>query len=110
MNTFTKDNFNYDGMYLTYNLKPGQHYGNNEFVARFKYQKFAGSFKAFLIKNFTTDEYFSRYKAGESPLDILESKGFVTPQAKKLCKQNGLTPSKENFMICIQKIAEARGW
>ena len=45
MNTFTKDNFNYDGMYLTYNLKPGQHYGNNEFVARFN--QYAG----FVMKN-----------------------------------------------------------
>ena len=61
---FKKENFEYDGMYLMYNLKPGQHYGNNEFVARFKYVKFAGAFKSFLIKNFTTDEYFSRYKAG----------------------------------------------
>ena len=70
---FKKENFEYDGMYLMYNLKPGQHYGNNEFVARFKYVKFAGAFKNFLIKHFTTDEYFGRYKAGESPLDILES-------------------------------------
>ena len=99
---FKKENFNYDGMYLTYNLHPGQHYGNNEFVARFKYVKFAGAFKSFLIKNFTTDEYFSRYKAGESPLDILESKGFVTPQAKKLCKKHNMAPSKENFMKCIK--------
>ena len=99
---FKKENFNYDGMYLTYNLHPNQHYGNNEFVARFKYVKFAGAFKSFLIKNFTTDEYFGRYKAGESPLDILESKGFVTPQAKKLCKKHNMVPSKENFMKCIK--------
>jgi hypothetical protein len=105
---FKKENFNYDGMYLTYNL-PGQHYGNNEFVARFKYVKFAGAFKNFLIKNFTTDEYFSRYKAGESPLDILESKGFVTPQAKKLCKKHNMVPSKENYMKCIRIEMKQRG-
>ena len=105
---FKKENFNYDGMYLTYNL-PGQHYGNNEFVARFKYVKFAGAFKNFLIKNFTTDEYFGRYKAGESPLDILESKGFVTPQAKKLCKKHNMVPSKENYMKCIRIEMKQRG-
>tara|TARA_B100001248_G_scaffold262726_1_gene261689 strand:- start:16275 stop:16598 length:324 start_codon:yes stop_codon:yes gene_type:complete len=105
---FKKENFNYDGMYLTYNL-PGQHYGNNEFVARFKYVKFAGAFKNFLIKNFTTDEYFGRYKAGESPLDILESKGFVTPQAKKLCKKHNMVPSKENYMKCIRIEMQQRG-
>ena len=59
---FKKENFEYDGMYLMYNLKPGQHYGNNEFVARFKYVKFAGAFKNFLIKHFTTDEYFGMTK------------------------------------------------
>lgn len=105
---FKKENFNYDGMYLMYNLKPGQHYGNNEFVARFKYQKYAGAFKNFLIKNFTTDEYFSRYNAGESPLDILESKGFITPQAKKLCKKHNMVPSKENYMAIIRKYVEQR--
>jgi len=105
---FKKENFEYDGMYLMYNLKPGQHYGNNEFVARFKYVKFAGAFKSFLIKNFTTDEYFSRYKAGESPLDILESKGFVTPQAKKLCKKHGMAPSKENYLAILRKYVEQR--
>lgn len=106
---FKKENFNYDGMYLTYNLTSDQHYGNNEFVARFKYVKFAGSFKSFLIKNFTTDEYFSRYKAGESPLDILESKGFVTPQAKKLCKKHNMVASKENYMKCIRAEMANRG-
>ena len=106
---FKKENFEYDGMYLMYNLKPGQHYGNNEFVARFKYVKFAGAFKSFLIKNFTTDEYFSRYKAGESPLDILESKGFVTPQAKKLCKKHNMVANKENSMKRIRIEMEKRG-
>ena len=108
MTTFVKDNFNYDGMYLTYNNDSTQHYGNNEFVARFKYVKFAGAFKYFLIKNFTTDEYFARYKAGESPLTILESKGFVTPQAKKLCKQYGMEPTNENYMAIIRKIVDER--
>jgi hypothetical protein len=45
MTTFVKDNFNYDGMYLTYNNDSTQHYGNNEFVARFKYVKFAGAYR-----------------------------------------------------------------
>ena len=54
------------------------------FVARFKYVFFQGSFKNFLAKNFTVEEYATRYKNGESPLDILESKGFMTPQAKKI--------------------------
>jgi len=94
MDKFIKENFNYDGMYLTYGT-------DRKFVARFKYIKFCASFKSFLIKNFTTSEYFSAYDSGTSPLDILESKGFLTPQAKKLCKQNNMTPSLENYKICV---------
>ena len=105
---FKKENFEYDGMYLMYNLKPGQHYGNNEFVARFKYVKFAGAFKSFLIKNFDVNEYFDAYADGQSPLDILESKGFMTPQAKKLCKQNGMVPTLENYKICVH--AQFNAW
>lgn len=61
-----------------------------KFVARFKYQRGAiNDFKKFLIKNFTVEEYFSRLNAQESPLAILESKGYVLPHIRKLLKQNG---------------------
>jgi len=96
---FKKEGFDYYGGYLTY---------KGDFVARFKYVKFQGSFKNFLIKHFTPEEYFTRYKEGESPLAILESKGFMTPMAKKLCKQNFMKPTQENYKICIHAIAEAR--
>ena len=96
---FKYEMFYYQGGYLTYE-------GN--FVSRFKYVTYQGSFKNFLIKNFTPKEYFTRYKEGESPLAILESKGFMTPMAKKLCKQNGMKPTQENYKICIHAIAEAR--
>ena len=101
MNKFIKENFNYDGMYLTYGTE-------RKFVARFKYVKFAGAFKSFLIKNFDVDEYFDAYADGQSPLDILESKGFMTPQAKKLCKQNGMVPTLENYKICVH--AQFKAW
>ena len=76
------------------------------FIARFKYVFFQGSFKTFLAKNFTVEEYATRYKNGESPLDILESKGFMTPQAKKLCKKNGLSPTQQNYEFCIRQMSE----
>ena len=100
MNKFIKENFNYDGMYLTYG-------SDRKFVARFKYVKFAGAFKSFLIKNFNVDEYFDAYASGQSPLDILEAKGFMTPQAKKLCKQNNMEPTLENYKICVHAQFEA---
>jgi hypothetical protein len=101
MDKFIKENFNYDGMYLTYGTE-------RKFVARFKYIKYCASFKSFLIKNFSVSEYFDAYDSGTSPLDILESKGFMTPHAKKLCKQNGMIPTLENYKICVH--AQFKAW
>jgi hypothetical protein len=101
MDKFIKENFNYDGMYLTYGT-------SRKFVARFKYIKYCASFKSFLIKNFSVSEYFDAYDSGTSPLDILESKGFMTPHAKKLCKQNNMIPTLENYKICVH--AQFKAW
>ena len=76
------------------------------FIARFKYVFFQGAFKNFLVKNFTVEEFAEGYKAGKSPLSMLEEKGFMTPQAKKLCKQNGLKPTQENYEFCIRQMSE----
>ena len=126
MTQFDKSKFTYHGGYLmyhgTYEGQPtyDEYYGKDKihpsrigmpvelFIARFKYQKFQGSFKNFLCKNFTVEEYATRYKNGESPLDMLESKGFMTPQAKKLCKQYGVKATLENFNKCIEE--ESKKW
>ena len=74
--------FNYQAGYLSY----GRYFSVEEkFVARFKYaaqrSRKAGFIK-FLVNNFTPEEYFSRtaYRAdgslGETPLGVLESKGY----------------------------------
>lgn len=89
MTKFEKTGFDLYGGYLTY---------NRQFVARFKYQRGgAGSFKTFLIKNFTVEEYFARLEAGESPLKIVESKGFILPHIKKWLKQGGYEVSRAGF-------------
>lgn len=56
------------------------------FVARFKRgKKFSASFIEFLIDNFTVEEYFARLTAGEAPLTILRSAGYIHPSiARKL--------------------------
>jgi len=126
MTQFDKTKFTYHGGYLMYNgTYEGQptydeYYGKDKihpsrigmpvelFIARFKYTFFQGSFKNFLVKNFTVEEFAEGYKAGKSPLTMLEEKGFMTPQAKKLCKQNGMKPTQENYKICIHALAEAR--
>lgn len=87
MSKFVKENFSYSGGYLSYDSK---------FVARFKYQ--AGdraSFQSFLIKNFTPEEYFTRLENRESPLEILESKGFISSTVKRLLKMAGYPATLE---------------
>ena len=127
MTQFDKTKFSYHGGYLMYNgTYEGQPtydevYGKDNihpsrigmpvelFIARFKYVFFQGAFKNFLVKNFTVEEFAEGYKAGKSPLSMLEEKGFMTPQAKKLCKQNGLKPTQENYKICIHAMHEGIG-
>jgi hypothetical protein len=59
-------------------------------VARFKYARGSRTtFVNFLIKNFTVEEYFARMNAGEAPLTIAESKGFMLSHVKKLLKEMG---------------------
>ena len=81
---------------------PGEYatYGG-KFVARFK-RGGRGSFLTFLCKNFTVEEYFSRLDAGEPPLKILESKGYVNPRVQKLLNSIGLPPTlkgKEQYIM-----------
>jgi len=71
--TFIPANFDFHGGYLTYQGK---------FVARFKYlqpRRSATAFQRFLCARFTPEEYFARLAAGEAPLPIAESKGFILP-------------------------------
>lgn len=76
MTKFNKEQFNFDGMYLTY----GE---DRRFVARFKRGGMA-SFKSFLVKNFSVEEYFYKMdKCGHPPLTVLELKGYVSPAVRK---------------------------
>lgn len=64
---------------------PSAQYGQR-FVARFKYARptiNARAFIKFLVANFTPAEYFGRMAAGEHPMPILESKGFVSPNVRR---------------------------
>ena len=105
MTQFNKDDFNFDGMYLTYRgayegaklmneVHPDCHPSwigklKPAFVARFKYSGGYKTFMNFLIKNFTCEEYFGRLDAGESPLEVLKSKGYLQPHIKKMLKAKG---------------------
>ena len=95
MTKFTKENFHYHGGYRTYGyvgMRGDTYVREDEFVARFKYNAGdRGRFVTFLIKNFTVEEYFAAREAGYSPLDILESRGFVSTTLRKQMKRAGWT-------------------
>ena len=78
---FQKEQFSWDGMYLTY----GE---NRDFIARFKYgRKPYKTWINFLVKHFTVEEYLNRIDHKNpnhvGPLTALESKGFISPNRKR---------------------------
>lgn len=104
MTKFVKENFYSNGAYVDYNLG-----GTSRFVARFKYASSGkGSFITFLIKNFTVEEYFGRLGAGESPLTVLESKGYLLPHVKKHLKAAGYEVTRAGLTKMIQDQIAAR--
>ena len=84
-------------------------YQDGRFVARFKYAKGSkASFIAFLIKNFTVEEYFARLDSKEAPLEILQSKGYVQPHIKKMLKAAGLPETAAGFAQLVEQRVAAR--
>lgn len=75
---FVKENFYWDGMYLSY-YDP-----KIRFVARFKYnRRDRASFQKFLIANFSVQEYFDALLKSQAPAQILKAKGWVSPTMKR---------------------------
>ena len=90
---FEKQHFTYNDGFLHY-----RHGVELHFIGRFKYvgKASAMKFANFLSKNFSIEEYTTRMDAGESPLKILESKGYCSPQMARLAKRWGYAPTLEN--------------
>ena len=88
---FKNIDFTYNGMYLHYDGK---------FVARFKNGGMV-AFKKFLRDNFTVEEYFGLLEDGMTPLKVLETKGYVSPNVAKILKMRGypMTLEGRNKMI-----------
>lgn len=98
MTKFIKDQFNFDGMYLTYGT-------DRKFVARFKRGGMA-HFRSFLIKNFTVEEYFARREANDAPLTIVESKGYVSPIVGKILKSMGYPVTQEGKQAYLNSLVK----
>lgn len=93
MTSFTKENLRRDGAVVEYFDGTGRY-----FVARFKYgRESIGPFMTFLRKNFTVEEYFDRRAAGETPLGMVESKGFVLSHIKKWLKRDGYPTTQAGY-------------
>ena len=97
MTKFSKDSFS-GTEYVNYTTG-----GVSKFVARFKYVRGTkASFLTFLTKNFTVEEYFGRLEKSESPLEILQSKGFIQPHIKKHLKELGYPVTQAGFEQLVQ--------
>lgn len=86
MSKFIKSEFG-EGEFATYGGK---------FVARFK-RGGRGSFLTFLCKNFEVEEYFTLLDAGEAPLKILQTKGYVLPHIQKILKEFNYPVTVEGY-------------
>tara|TARA_R100001594_G_scaffold88166_1_gene122462 strand:+ start:2757 stop:3104 length:348 start_codon:yes stop_codon:yes gene_type:complete len=106
---FTKENLIVDGAYVYYSPSGRAYAPDQKFVARFKHmRRNRGPFMTFLRRNFTVEEYFSRLDAGESPVAILESKGYVPSHIKKWLREAGYPQTPEGFDAWIAAQSAAR--
>ena len=104
MARFTKENLIIEGKYLTY-ASVGGTYKDRKFVARFRTAG-VGSFATCLRKNFTVEEYFTRYDAGEGPLPIAQSKGYLLPHIKRWLKKDGYPVNTAGYNAWVKNRME----
>ena len=95
MTAFTDKNIIKDGPYLHYRPEGGT-YRDEKFIARHKHmRRNQRGFKSFLKKHFTVEEFFARMEAGESPLAILQSKGYIPAHIKRWMREGGFPITAE---------------
>lgn len=85
-------------------------YGRDRrFIARLKYNpRAAKGFAKFVADNFTVEEYFGRMEAGEAPLTVVESKGYVSPHIKRWLKERGLPQTQEGKRMMLEQDRQRR--
>ena len=98
---FTKENLLRDGAYITYAPNGRRWDEANLFVARFKRTRGAGTFMTHLRRNWTVEDYFARRTAGETPLAIVKTTGYLLPHIKKMLKERGFPVTHEGFTALI---------
>jgi hypothetical protein len=110
MTKFEKARFTDDGTFVFYVLPEplAQKYagtkglrGDRLFILREKYARPEKRWINFIIKNFTVEEYVQLVMDGESPLGIVNSKGFVCRNQRKACRLAGYPQTYEGFRALI---------
>lgn len=99
MSNFDKSKFSISDNMMIYYLCDS----DKKFVAKIKYGS-PKSFINFLVKKFTTEEYFTRLKK-ETPMAIAESKGYFDPKIKRMLKESGYPQTRAGYnQYAIDKI------
>ena len=102
---FTKNNLFSSAGWIEVHIKINGKW-DRKFVARCRNHSHAGSFMTFLKKNFTIEEYFEAYDSGIPPLKILETKGYITPNMKRVLRAAGFSATPEGNRRYLESLKE----
>jgi hypothetical protein len=92
MTKFIKEEFIKVAGYVHYNADRN----GERFVCRNRVASHSNPFITFLIKNFTVEEYFALRGKGIAPLTILQTKGYISPNMRKVLKAANLPMTLES--------------
>lgn len=107
--------FSNDGMYLHYHFQKHAEYNyfvdRGEFIARFKYgPKPFKAWSKFMVKNFSSLYEYIRASYETSPLDAMQSKGYLHSHIKKQLKKEGYSVSLAGFnQMIADQVATING-
>ena len=105
MTAFVMENFGKTAEYLHY-ADPADDY-RARFVARFKHNVATmPSFKTFISKNFSVEEYFGLMDMGMTPLKIAEEKGYMSANVRKALKASGYPMTLAGKAAYLREAAE----
>jgi hypothetical protein len=98
MTKFDKDFFEFDGERLLY-WPRGLHRGKSKLIR--KWDKWVPkpwkSWRNFIIKNFTVEEFFTKRPSLKGQMRRMHSKGFLEPQQKRQCTLAGYPNTPEGY-------------
>lgn len=110
---FTKETLINRGGYVMW-AKDGKWetpYADWKFVARFRGGRGGGGVRSFMthvIKNWTVEDYFAAMDAGQTPLEIVKTTGYLLPHIKRWLKDDGYPQTMAGYKAWCAARREAR--